>query len=75
MGFVYHPVLPEIGEDEGIVPLLKERGFEAAFVSKDRDAPGELGWYEGQDLMAPSRWTPALPHGEGWLVAAPMPCL
>lgn len=64
-GFFYHPDIPDVDEDQSIVPSLAAMGFDASFVGFDYDASQDLldAYFERDDLTAVPRWTPTPPKG------------
>lgn len=73
-GLFVHPDVPDIPDEEGpgLKLLLAQLGYESRFLLMTADAPEELvdAYFEGEDLTIPARWTPSVPAGEGWRLAA-----
>lgn len=72
MGFFFHPDIPGEDENDDVRGLCKELGFDTAFVAMDGDAPQDLvdAYFENEETTATTRWTPTMPGGDGWMLAA-----
>jgi hypothetical protein len=71
-GHVYHPDMDGIGFDEfDIGPQLRAIGWLSATVRFEWDGSAEQRYrYSNSNSADCSYWTPSLPHGDGWLLAA-----
>lgn len=69
-GHVWHPDLPEMGEDEIVNPYLWAIGFDCKFVNMEGDAPALYDTYSDAGEPDCSAWIPSTPEGGGWLLAA-----
>lgn len=70
-GMVWHPDIPDIGEEEIITPYLWAIGFDCAFIGMESDAPPEIfDAYSEAGSPDCSAWHPGKPAGDGWLLAA-----
>lgn len=69
-GHVWHPDLPEMGEDEIVNPYLWAIGFDCKFVDMEGDAPALYDTYSDAGEPDCSAWIPSTPEGGGWLLAA-----
>lgn len=74
-GFTSHPdmaLFDMLPEYQPIKPVLKEFGFETAYIDFGADASEELTdlYQEGDVELSVPKWTPSVPQGDGWLLAA-----